>query len=55
MLTGKYDEGNMQGAIPYPVCCVLSDAFLEHFTALRERWRRLFDLTRETATEPPER
>jgi len=45
-LTGKYDEGHMQGAIPYPVCCVLSDAFLEQVTTLREKWRRLFDLTR---------
>ena len=46
-LTGKYDEGQMQGGVPYPVCVVLSDGLLRYLQQLREKWRRLFDLTRE--------
>jgi hypothetical protein len=46
MLTGKYDEGGFQGGVPYPICIVLSGKLREDFKNLKEKWQRLFDLTR---------
>jgi hypothetical protein len=49
-LTGKYDEGGGQGALPYYVCIVLSGKLLDDFFSLKEQWRVLFEQTRKPET-----